>query len=69
MEQKIEESGLNNLFDLVADYNVSTGGISAGAIAGIVIGSCAFVVLILALLWWRGYIGGDKEDKGKTQYT
>lgn len=29
------------------------------------IGSCAFVALILALLWWRGYIGGDKEDKGK----
>ncbi|KAL7592833.1 hypothetical protein Lser_V15G35062 [Lactuca serriola] len=48
---------------ITPNYNVSTGGISAGAIAGIVIGSCAFVVLILALLWWRGYIGGDKEDK------
>ncbi|KAI3509744.1 hypothetical protein L1887_25266 [Cichorium endivia] len=43
--------------------NFSTGGLSGGAIAGIVIGSCAFVVLILALLWWRGYLGGDKEDK------
>ncbi|GJU50142.1 probable LRR receptor-like serine/threonine-protein kinase [Tanacetum coccineum] len=43
----------------------ATGGLSAGAIAGIVIGSCAFVGLILAVLWWRGYIGGDKEDKGK----
>nr|GFA46874.1 probable LRR receptor-like serine/threonine-protein kinase At1g53430 [Tanacetum cinerariifolium] len=41
----------------------ATGGLSAGAIAGIVIGSCAFVGLILAVLWWRGYIGGDKEDK------
>ncbi|CAH1429656.1 unnamed protein product [Lactuca virosa] len=48
---------------ITPNYNVSTGGISAGAIAGIVIGSCAFIVLILALLWWGGYIGGDKEDK------
>ena len=55
-----------NLFILsFTDFDVGTGGLSAGAIAGIVIGSCAFVGLILAVLWWRGYIGGDKEDKGK----
>ncbi|GKE86713.1 probable LRR receptor-like serine/threonine-protein kinase, partial [Tanacetum coccineum] len=39
------------------------GELSAGSIVGIVIGSCAFVGLILAVLWWRSYIGGDKEDK------
>ena len=55
-----------NLFILsFTDFDVGTGGLSAGAIAGIVIGSCAFVGLILAVLWWRGYIRGDKEDKGK----
>ncbi|KAI3786479.1 hypothetical protein L1987_40188 [Smallanthus sonchifolius] len=32
--------------------------------AGIVIGSCTFTVLILAVLWKKAYLGGDKEDKG-----
>ncbi|GKC91456.1 probable LRR receptor-like serine/threonine-protein kinase [Tanacetum coccineum] len=41
----------------------ATGGLSAGSIVGIVIGSCAFVGLILAVLWWGSYIRGDKEDK------
>ncbi|GKC63190.1 probable LRR receptor-like serine/threonine-protein kinase [Tanacetum coccineum] len=45
------------------NFNIPSGGLSAGAIAGIVIGSCAFVVLILAVLWKLGYLGGDKEDK------
>nr|XP_043618957.1 probable LRR receptor-like serine/threonine-protein kinase At1g53430 [Erigeron canadensis] len=49
---------------ITPNFDVSTGGgLSAGTIAGIVVGSCAFIGLILALLWWRGYIGGDKEDK------
>nr|GEU45997.1 probable LRR receptor-like serine/threonine-protein kinase At1g53430 [Tanacetum cinerariifolium] len=48
---------------ITPNFDVGTGGLSAGAIAGIVIGSCAFVGLILAVLWWRGCIGGDKEDK------
>lgn len=47
---------------ITPNYKVNTG-LSGGAIAGIVIGSCAFVALILGLLWWRGYLGGDKEDK------
>ncbi|KAI7756964.1 hypothetical protein M8C21_033432 [Ambrosia artemisiifolia] len=37
--------------------------LSGGAIAGIVIGSCTFVVLILAILWKKGYLGGDNKDK------
>ncbi|KAJ9537779.1 hypothetical protein OSB04_030512 [Centaurea solstitialis] len=48
---------------ITPNFDVSTG-LSAGAIAGIVIGSCAFVLLILAVLWRKGYLGGDKEDKG-----
>ncbi|KAI3789528.1 hypothetical protein L2E82_02327 [Cichorium intybus] len=48
---------------ITPNFNVSTGGLSAGAIAGIVIGSCAFVLLILAVLWKLGYLGGDKEDQ------
>ncbi|KAL4554030.1 hypothetical protein LXL04_039856 [Taraxacum kok-saghyz] len=47
---------------ITPNYSISSG-LSGGAIAGIVIGSLAFVWLILALLWWFGYIGGDKEDK------
>ncbi|KAI3675045.1 hypothetical protein L1987_84627 [Smallanthus sonchifolius] len=54
----------NMLFLLYADFDVSTGsGLSGGAISGIVTGSCAFIGLVLALLWKKGYLGGDKEDK------
>ncbi|MFS7946899.1 putative RNA-directed DNA polymerase [Helianthus anomalus] len=50
---------------ITPNYDVRTGsGLSAGAIAGIVIGSCIFTGLILAMLWKKGYLGGDKEDKG-----
>ncbi|KAJ9562796.1 hypothetical protein OSB04_007956 [Centaurea solstitialis] len=46
------------------NYDISTGGgLAAGAIAGIVIGCCTVIVLILAVLWRKGYLGGDKEDK------
>ncbi|KAJ0869442.1 putative protein kinase RLK-Pelle-DLSV family [Helianthus annuus] len=49
---------------ITPNFDVSTGsGLSGGAITGIVIGSCAFVVLVLAILWKKGYLGGDKEDK------
>ncbi|XP_040362505.1 probable LRR receptor-like serine/threonine-protein kinase At1g53430 isoform X2 [Rosa chinensis] len=39
-------------------------GLSAGAIAGIVVASCVLIVLILAVLRYMGYLGGeDLEDK------
>ncbi|KAK1416699.1 hypothetical protein QVD17_25815 [Tagetes erecta] len=45
------------------NFDIPTDGLSGGAIAGIVIGSCAFVALVLFVLWKKGYLGGDKEDK------
>jgi hypothetical protein len=51
-----------------ADFKVDIGGggLSAGAIAGIVVASCVFIVLVLAVLRYMGYLGGkDLEDKGK----
>ncbi|KAI3769364.1 hypothetical protein L6452_00465 [Arctium lappa] len=49
---------------ITPNFDVSTGGgLAAGAIAGIVIGSCLVIALILAVLWKKGYLGGNKEDK------
>ncbi|XP_071717092.1 probable LRR receptor-like serine/threonine-protein kinase At1g53440 [Rutidosis leptorrhynchoides] len=48
---------------ITPNFKIPTDGLSAGAIAGIVIVSCAFVVLILAVLWKKGYLGGKDEDK------
>ncbi|KAK6134968.1 hypothetical protein DH2020_031287 [Rehmannia glutinosa] len=46
------------------DFDVSTGGLSVGAIIGIVVSSCVVVLLILGVLWKTGYLGGkDLEDK------
>ena len=42
-------------------------GLSAGVIAGIVIGSCLIVILLLIILRLTGYLGGkDDENNGKT---
>ncbi|KAL3646231.1 hypothetical protein CASFOL_011411 [Castilleja foliolosa] len=50
------------------NFDVSTGGLSAGAIAGIVISSFLVLLLILAVLWKMGYLGGrsaeEKELRG-----
>lgn len=44
----------------------SRGLLSAGAIAGIVVGSFAFVVLVLIVLRRKGCLGNkDTEDKGE----
>ncbi|KAM5586340.1 putative LRR receptor-like serine/threonine-protein kinase [Rosa sericea] len=44
--------------------DIGGGGLSAGAIAGIVVSSCVLIVLILAVLRYMGYLGGkDLEDK------
>ncbi|KAH7543983.1 hypothetical protein JRO89_XS15G0076800 [Xanthoceras sorbifolium] len=46
------------------NFKVDTGGLSAGAIVGIVVGSCAAVILLLVVLWMKGCFGGkDLEDK------
>lgn len=54
------------MLSVLVDFEVDTGGgLSAGAIAGIVVGSCAVVVLLLFVLWRMGYLGGKNvEDKG-----
>ncbi|XP_042020586.1 probable LRR receptor-like serine/threonine-protein kinase At1g53440 [Salvia splendens] len=51
------------------NFSVSTGGLSTGAIIGIVIASViVFVLLLLLVLWWRGCFGekdyGDSELRG-----
>ncbi|KAK3198584.1 hypothetical protein Dsin_021999 [Dipteronia sinensis] len=46
------------------DFEVDTRGLSAEAIVGIVVASCAAVVLLLVLLWMKGCFGGkDLENK------
>ncbi|XP_024954735.2 probable LRR receptor-like serine/threonine-protein kinase At1g53430 isoform X3 [Citrus sinensis] len=51
------------------NFEVDTGGgLSAGAIVGIIAGSCAVVIILLFILWRLGYLGGknveDKELRG-----
>ncbi|XP_028755453.1 probable LRR receptor-like serine/threonine-protein kinase At1g53430 [Neltuma alba] len=46
------------------NFDVPSEGLSAGAIAGIVAGSCVFLVLILLVLRKTGFLGGkDPKDK------
>ncbi|XP_017257623.1 probable LRR receptor-like serine/threonine-protein kinase At1g53430 isoform X1 [Daucus carota subsp. sativus] len=46
------------------NFKVDTGRLSTGAIAGIVVCSISGVILILLLLWRKGFLGGkDIEDK------
>ncbi|KAK0599790.1 hypothetical protein LWI29_008671 [Acer saccharum] len=46
------------------NFEVDTGGLSAGAIVGIVVASCAAVALLLVLLWMKGCFGEkDLENK------
>lgn len=52
-------------FTFFSDFKVDTGGLSAGAIAGIVVASCVSLVLVLVVLRLSGFLGGKDEDKGK----
>ncbi|XP_028102867.1 probable LRR receptor-like serine/threonine-protein kinase At1g53440 [Camellia sinensis] len=54
---------LISAISVTPSYKLHTG-LSAGAIAGIVIASCVLLVLILVVLRMKGYLGGkDLEDK------
>ncbi|XP_022136550.1 probable LRR receptor-like serine/threonine-protein kinase At1g53440 [Momordica charantia] len=44
------------------EVNVEAGGLSGGAIAGIVVGSSMFVVLVLVVLRRKGYLGGKETE-------
>ncbi|MCL7031522.1 hypothetical protein MKW94_016154 [Papaver nudicaule] len=47
------------------NFNPNRGHISVGVILGIVAAACVLVLLILAALWHKGYLGGkDLENKG-----
>ncbi|BBH01630.1 Leucine-rich repeat transmembrane protein kinase [Prunus dulcis] len=45
------------------NFKVDTGGLSAGAISGIVVASCVSLVLVLVVLRLSGFLGGKDEDK------
>lgn len=55
-------------FYYVVDFQVPSDGLSAGAIVGIVAGSCVLVILILFTLWKTGFLcRKDTTDKGKIE--
>ncbi|OVA14369.1 Armadillo [Macleaya cordata] len=55
---------LISAIQVTPNFDPNTGRISVGVIVGIVAGSCVFVLLILAFLWKKGYLGGkDLEEK------
>ncbi|KAK0598968.1 hypothetical protein LWI29_001149 [Acer saccharum] len=50
---------------ITPNFEVHTRGLSAGAIVGIIVASCAAVVLLFVLLWMKGCFGEkDLENKG-----
>ncbi|KAI9086073.1 hypothetical protein K1719_032150 [Acacia pycnantha] len=55
---------LISAISVTANFEIPSKGLSAGAIAGIVVGSCVFLVLILFVLRKMGFLGGkDQKDK------
>lgn len=56
---------INDDVSFVVDFKVNTGGLSAGAIVGIVAASCVFVFLVLFALRMKGYLGGKDTDENQ----
>ncbi|KAM1101456.1 hypothetical protein ACFX2B_007739 [Malus domestica] len=54
---------LISAISVTPNFKVDTGGLSAGAIAGIVVASFVSVVLVLVILRKAGYLGGKDEDE------
>ncbi|PPS13850.1 hypothetical protein GOBAR_AA06736 [Gossypium barbadense] len=51
---------------ITPNFPVDTGnGLSAGAIAGIVIGSCVILILLLIILRLMGYLGGKHDENSE----
>ncbi|XVF18539.1 hypothetical protein REPUB_Repub11eG0031000 [Reevesia pubescens] len=51
---------------ITPNFKVDTGeGLSAGAIAGIVIGSCVILILLLIILRLTGYLGGKDNENNE----
>ncbi|KAB2043831.1 hypothetical protein ES319_D01G046600v1 [Gossypium barbadense] len=51
---------------ITPNFPVDTGnGLSAGAIAGIVIGSCVILILLLIILRLTGYLGGKHDENSE----
>ncbi|XWS10161.1 hypothetical protein CRYUN_Cryun39dG0051700 [Craigia yunnanensis] len=57
---------LISAISVTPNFKVDTGkGFSAGAIAGIVIGSCVIVILLLVILRLTGYLGGKDDENNE----
>ena len=54
-------------FHIIVDFEIPSEGLSTGAIAGIVVGSCVFLIIsIVFILRKMGFVGGkDSKDKRK----
>ncbi|OMO74701.1 hypothetical protein CCACVL1_16524 [Corchorus capsularis] len=57
---------LISAISITPNFKVDTGeGLSAGIIAGIVIGSCVIVILVLIILRLTGYLGGKHDENNE----
>ncbi|KAK1581604.1 hypothetical protein Q3G72_007360 [Acer saccharum] len=57
-----------NIAEEAGDFKVDTGGLAAGAVVGIVVASCAVVILLLVVLRMQGCFGG-KDLENKDMYS